>query len=65
MVADGKLLNLLSDFCLDIAKAAFIAGFITPAVKASLTLFLLLLTKYLLLAILFLYFAWQFAKLGK
>ena len=63
MVFDSKLTKLLSDFCLDVAKASFVVGFVTPAVAASLFDFLLLLTKSLLVTILFVYFAWKFAKL--
>lgn len=67
MKIDAKLAKLLSEFFLDIAKAFFIATFVTPSLSgiSSFIEILLVLTRGLLNAILFLVFAWYFAKLGK
>lgn len=64
---DPKLASLLSNFCLDISKAYFIAGFITPALSGitSVSLVILTLTKTLLSAILFLAVSWILARLGE
>lgn len=65
MTIDPKLAGLLSDFFLDIAKAYFIAAFITPAISnsPSAVFAILSLTRTLLLAILFVLISWQLAKL--
>ncbi|PIS22145.1 hypothetical protein COT50_03370 [candidate division WWE3 bacterium CG08_land_8_20_14_0_20_41_10] len=65
MKFDSKLAKLLSEFCLNVAVASFIAGFITPTAVGSISGFLLLLTKYVLIATLFLFSSWKFAKLER
>lgn len=67
MALDSKLSRLLSDFFLDIAKAYFIAAFITPSITNTPTGFeaFLVLTRGLLNVILFLIVSWKFAKLEK
>lgn len=56
-VIDNKWAAILSDFCLDIAKAYFIASFISPTISIyikSPAEFLLLLTKGMANVIIFL-----------
>ena len=65
MILDKKLAGLLSNFCLDIAKAYFVATFITPSLTGSygsLEISLVLI-RGLLAVIMFLHLSWQFAKL--
>lgn len=66
MKVDAKLTAILSDFCLDIAKAFFVATFVTPSLSgiSSLLGILFVLTKGFLNVILFLVASWQLAKLG-
>lgn len=66
MILDPKLANILSNFCLDVAKAYFVATFITPSLSGppSLPEILVVLTKGLLNVIVFLGLSWQFSKLG-
>jgi hypothetical protein len=63
-MVDSKLLQLLSDFFLDIAKAWFIAVFVTldPTRLSTLPDALLFLTKGLLNVTLYLYLSWTLAK---
>lgn len=59
-VIDNKWAIILSDFCLDIAKAYFIALFISPTIAIYITSpskFLLLLTKGMVNVIMFLGFS--------
>jgi hypothetical protein len=66
MKLDAKLCALLSDFFLDIAKAYFIATFITPVVeKTSFWDGLFLLTKGIVGVSILLWVAWQLTKLEK
>ena len=63
MKFDSKLSGLLSDFFLDIAKASFIAAFVTPALSATTSVsgVMLVLIRGLLNVILYLYLAWLLA----
>jgi len=57
---DNKWATILSDFCLDIAKAYFIASFISPTISIyiqSPTEFLFLLTKGMVNVTMFLGFS--------
>jgi len=67
MRLDEKLTAILSDFFLDIAKAFFVATFITPALgkASSLSQVLWILTSGLTNVILFLALSWYLAKLGE
>lgn len=64
MEIDAKLAHLLSSFFLDIAKAAFVATFITPSLlqATSLVEIASLLTRGLINVILFLFLSWQLAQ---
>lgn len=64
MTIDSKLAHLLSDFCLDVAKANFIATFIIPSfghIDNGPGL-IAILTRGTILVTLFLAFSWGFAK---
>ncbi len=64
MVLDPKLAGVLSDFCLDIAKAYFVAAFVTPPLSTGPVLVtILMLLRGLIAAILFIVLSWQFLKL--
>ncbi len=64
MIIDPKLAGILSNFCLDIAKAYFIAAFVTPPLSAgSVLVTMLMLIRGLIAAILFIVLSWQFLKL--
>lgn len=64
MKIDSKLARILSNFCLDIAKAAFIASFASGAlITTSFFETIFLLTKTLFNVSLFLTISWQFAKM--
>lgn len=65
MILDRKLAGILSNFCLDIAKAFFVATFITPSLS-GLSLWwdiLLVLIKGLVFVIVFLLASWYLARL--
>ncbi len=63
---DSKLARILSDFCLDIAKAYFISAFVTaPINSSSLSLTILALLKGLIAAILFIVLSRQFLEFEK
>ena len=66
MVLDYKLANILSSFCLDIAKALFVTTFVTPSLS-GLSVgweFFLALTRGLVGVTIAIVLSWQFAKLG-
>ena len=64
MILDSKLARILSNFCLDIAKAFFVVAFITPPLSAdSIWQTILMLTRGVIGAIVFILLSWQFAKL--
>jgi len=65
-MVDAKLASIMSNFCLDIAKAYFIATFVTPSLTSVSTgwEFVWILLRGLLNVILFLLASWQLAKLG-
>lgn len=64
MVLDKKLAGILSNFCLDIAKAYFVVAFVTPPLSSgSVLLTTLMLIRGLVAAILFIVLSWQFLKL--
>lgn len=66
MVLDSKLAKILSSFCEDIAKAYFIATFVTPQLSGlSGWEIILSLTRGLAGVIIAIILAWQFAKLEK
>lgn len=63
MKIDAKLLHILSDVFIDIAKAFFIAAIVAPALSSvSLWESVSALTKNYLLGTVFLLIAWQLAK---
>lgn len=64
MKINTKLAALLSDFFLDIAKAFFVATFITPSLSgiSSLPEIIFVLTKGMLNVIVYLLLAWLFAR---
>lgn len=64
MRMDRKLAHLLSDFCLDMAKAVAIGTFITPSLSGmtSTSELVSLLTRGVASATMFLGFAWYLAK---
>lgn len=65
MKIDSKLARILSDFFLDLAKAAFVGTFITNAFSPGQTLgaIIFTLTRALVSVILFLLISWQLARL--
>lgn len=65
MVLDSKLARILSNFCADIAKAYFVATFITPPLSGEFSLGqgFLILIKGAVDVILFLILSWHFAKM--
>lgn len=64
MILDSKLAGILSNFCLDIAKAYFITAFVSPPLGLGSTLVIILfLTKGLIAATLFLVLSWRFLEL--
>ncbi|MBI3103477.1 hypothetical protein HYZ05_00895 [Candidatus Daviesbacteria bacterium] len=65
MVLDSKLAGILSNFCLDIAKAYFVAAFVTPALSGLTNWWeiLFVLIKGLLFVIIFLLASWYLARL--
>ena len=65
MRIDKKLLHLLSDFFLDIAKAFFIASFVTPSLSgvSSFLEISVILTRGVVSATLFIYMSWVLAKM--
>lgn len=62
---DRTLTRILSDFCLDIAKAYFVATFITPSIfgVSNSIIILAILTKGLMIVILLLYCSYMLEKL--
>lgn len=65
MIIDSKLAGILSNFCLDIAKAYFITTFVAPPLSASGWEFMLMLTRGLAAVIVFIVLSWQFSKLER
>lgn len=67
MVLDAKLAGILSNFCLDISKAFFVATFVTPSLSGLYYWFeiLLVLIKGTIFVTIFILLSWQFAKLGE
>lgn len=64
MILDSKLAGILSNFCLDIAKAYFVAAFVAPPLSTgSVLVTILMLIRGLIAAILFIVLSWQFLKL--
>ncbi len=65
MILDSKLAGILSSFCADIAKAYFVATFVTPSLSGTSTWWeiLLILTKGLVFVIVLIALSWQLAKL--
>lgn len=66
MMLDKKLAGILSNFCADIAKAYFVATFITPSLS-GLSLWweiLLVLIKGLVFVTMLILLSWRLAKLG-
>ncbi|MBU0569876.1 hypothetical protein KKB40_03785 [Patescibacteria group bacterium] len=65
MLLDSKLAHILSDFFSDIAKAYFVATFVTPPTNHIRTIagIFAILLRGLASVILFLIVSWQFAKL--
>ena len=64
LLVDRKLSKLLSEFFLDISKASFIAIFITvPSTDfENIAKLSLILTRYIIGVILFMYMAWIFKE---
>ena len=63
MFIDSNLAELLSNFFLDIAKAIFIASFITTPILYSLEGFIYVVIKGISGTIIFLYFSNEFARI--
>ncbi len=65
MILDSKLAGILSNFCLDIAKAFFAVTFITPSLGglSSWWEVILVLTKGMAGVTIAIILSWQFAKL--
>ncbi len=67
MVLDTKLAGILSNFCLDLAKAYFVATFITPGLSGEFNLpeIVLVLTRGVLVVTILIFLSWKLEKLKK
>lgn len=65
MILDAKLAGILSNFCLDIAKAFFVATFVTPGLSGEFNLpeVALVLTRGVFVVTILILLSWKLEKL--